>query len=70
MSTGLTAEQGASQAGSTEPFTQVYESGDELVVLVRLKDGLLELRVPRKAVSTPRPAQGRIPGFNAEATPC
>jgi hypothetical protein len=70
MTTELTAESGNSPACAGESITQVYESGDELVVLVRLKDGLLELRVPRQAVPPPRAPQRHIPGFNAEATPC
>lgn len=70
MATELMADSDTSLAPGTESFTQVYESGDELVVLVRLEDGLLELRVPRQAVSKPRPPQSHIPGFNPEATPC
>jgi hypothetical protein len=68
MATELRAESGTSPA--PELLTQVYEFGEELVVLVRLEDGLLELRVPRQAVSKPRPPQSHIPGFHPEATPC
>jgi hypothetical protein len=67
---GAMATELTSPACAGEAITQVYESGDELVVLVRLKDGLLELRVPRQAVPTPRAPQRHIAGFNPEATPC
>ena len=70
MATELRAEGPTSEASVAQSFTRVYESGDELVVLVRLQEGLLELRVPRRAVSAPRPSQCRIPGFNPDATPC
>jgi hypothetical protein len=68
MATELMAESDTSPA--PELLTQVYEFGEELVVLVRLEDGLLELRVPRQAVSAPPARQRHIPGFNPEATPC
>jgi HSP20 family molecular chaperone IbpA len=70
MATELLADKDASPASATEPSTDVYESGDELVVLLRLNDGVLELRVPRQAVSRPLARQRHIPGFNPEATPC
>jgi hypothetical protein len=70
MPTELRAETDTSPASGTESVTQVYELEEELVVLVRLHDGLLELRVPRQAVSKPHPRHCHIPGFNPEATPC
>jgi len=70
MATDLRAESATSPACGIESVTQVYESGDELVVLVRLKDGSLELRAPRRAAPTPRPSQHQIPGINPDATPC
>jgi hypothetical protein len=70
MATDLRAERNTSSAPGTELVAQVYEFGEDLVVLVRLKDGLLELRVPRQAVCKPRAHQHHIPGFNPEATPC
>lgn len=70
MATELWAKSNTSPASETESITQVYELDEELVVLVRLRDGLLELRVPRQAVSKPHPCQSHIPGFNPEATPC
>jgi hypothetical protein len=47
----------------------VYESDDDVVVLVRLNEGLLELRVPRESLASQEPSH-RIEGFNADATPC
>lgn len=70
MPTELRAEGDTSPPSGSESVTQVYELEEELVVLVRLQDGLLELRVPRHAVSKPRARQCHIPGFNPEATPC
>jgi hypothetical protein len=70
MATQLPTPSGSSRACAIDSVAQVYESGDELVVLVRLNGGLLELRVPRQAVSEPRPPERHIPGFNPEATPC
>ena len=70
MATEVRAESGTPPAPGTESVTQVYELEEELVVLVRLQDGLLELRVPRRAMSNPHPCQRHIPGFNPEATPC
>ena len=70
MATQLPTDSGSSRACAIDSVAQVYESGGELVVLVRLNDGLLELRVPRQAVSKPHPCQCHIPGFNPEATPC
>ena len=70
MANELPVESDTSPAAGTESVTQVYELDEELVVLVRLQEGLLELRVPRQAVSKPRPHQRHIPGFNPEATPC
>ena len=64
----LSAASGTSRARPIESVAQVYESGDELVVLVRLNDGLLELRVPRAAV--PREKPRHVSGINADATPC
>ena len=57
-----------SRACPVESVSQVYETGDELVVLLRLNGGLLELRVPRSAV--PSPAPHHVKGMNTEATPC
>ena len=51
MATQLPTDSGSSRACAIDSVAQVYESGGELVVLVRLNDGLLELRVPRQAVS-------------------
>lgn len=70
MATQLSTASGPSRECGIDSVAQVYESGDELVVLVRLNDGLLELRVPRQAVCKPRARQHNIPGFNPEATPC
>ena len=70
MATQLRTARGSSHAYGIDSLAQVYESGDELIVLVRLNDGLLELRVPRHAVSKPRSPEHHIPGFNPEATPC
>jgi hypothetical protein len=69
MATQSSATSGASRACPVESISQVYESDDELVVLVRLNDGLLELRVPRASVATEK-VPGHIPGLNADATPC
>ena len=70
MAAELRAESDTPPASGTEPVTEVYELDEELVVVVRLQDGLLELRVPRQAVSKTYPYQCHIPGFNSEATPC
>jgi hypothetical protein len=69
MATQPLAARGASRACPVDSISQVYESGDALVVLVRLNDGLLELRVPRASVATAT-ASEHIRGFNADATPC
>jgi len=70
MATELRPTNVRSPRAPAESFAQVYETDDELVVLVRLNDGLLEVRVPRQAISEPRPSEHHIPGFNPEATPC
>jgi hypothetical protein len=73
MASQATAENGASPSCAIDSVAQVYESDDELVVLVRLTDGLglIELRTPRRAVAQPEEAAPRhIPGINADATPC
>jgi hypothetical protein len=49
MATQASAAEGASRPCGIESVAQVYESGEELVVLMRLNKGLLELRVPRSA---------------------
>jgi hypothetical protein len=69
MATQSTAATGASRACPVESISQVYESDEELVVLVRLNEGLLELRVPRESLASTEPSP-RIEGFNADATPC
>jgi hypothetical protein len=69
MATQSPAASGASRACPVDSISQVYESGDELVVLVRLNDGVLELRVPRESVAAATEPE-RIRGFNADATPC
>jgi hypothetical protein len=69
MATQASAADGTSRSCGIDSVAQVYESGDELVVLLRLNEGLLELRVPRRAVPATEEAQ-RIEGFNADATPC
>jgi hypothetical protein len=69
MATQPAATGGTSRACPIDSISQVYESGDELVVLVRLNDGLLELRVPRASVATAKTRE-HIPGLNADATPC
>ena len=69
MATQSAAAPGASRACPIDSVSQVYECDDELVVLVRLSDGLLELRVPRTSLATAK-APEHIPGFNADATPC
>lgn len=61
------AEQGNSSCG-IDSVARVYDSGDELVVLIRLKSGLLELRTPRGAVV--QPEGHRHPAINPDATPC
>jgi hypothetical protein len=70
MATQLSTASGPSRECGIDSVAQVYESGDELVVLVRLNDGLLELRVPHHAAAKSRPPERHIPGFNPEATPC
>jgi hypothetical protein len=69
MATHSAASPGTSRACPVDSISQVYECDDELVVLVRLNDGLLELRVPRERLASGKhPAH--IEGFNADATPC
>ena len=69
MATQSAASPGTSRACPVDSISQVYECDDELVVLVRLNDGLLELRVPRESLASGKhPAH--IEGFNADATPC
>jgi hypothetical protein len=69
MATQAAAADGTSRSCGIDSVAQVYESGDEVVVLLRLNEGLLELRVPRRAVPPTEEAH-RIDGFNADATPC
>jgi hypothetical protein len=69
MATQSAAAPGASRACPVESISQVYECDDELVVLVRLNDGLLELRVPCASVESAKPPE-HIPGVNPDATPC
>ena len=68
MPTHLSVGDGTSRSCGFESVARVYENGDELVVLVRLTEGVLELRVPRTAVAPPAPH--RANGINADATPC
>jgi hypothetical protein len=68
MPTHLSVGDGTSRSCGFESVTRVYESDDELVVLVRLTEGVLELRVPRPAVASTPPR--RANGINADATPC
>jgi hypothetical protein len=69
MATQSAAAPGASRACPIDSISQVYESDDELVVLVCLNEGLLELRVPRESLAPETPS-AHIEGFNADATPC
>jgi len=49
----------------------VRESDGSEILRVRLCQGPIDLRVPRKAVrARKRPPQQNIEGFNADATPC
>ena len=69
MATQSAASPGTSRACPVDSISRVYECDDELVVLVRLNDGLLELRIPRESrTSEKHPAH--IEGFNADAAPC
>lgn len=68
MTSERSAQDDTPRACPVDSVSQVYESGDELVVLVRLNGGLLELRVPRAAL--PSPAPHHVKGMNTEATPC
>ena len=68
MPTHLSVGDGTSRSCAIDSIAQIYENDDELVVLVRLNEGLLELRVPRRAV--PPDAPRRVNGVNADATPC
>lgn len=68
MATHLPAANGTSKACEIDSVAQMYDNGDELVVLLRLNEGLLELRVPRRAVAPEQ--RHRITGVNADATPC
>ena len=74
MATQSAGSPGASRACPIESISQVYESDDDLVVLVRLNDGLLELRVPRGSLAPKTQSahiqSAHIEGFNADATPC
>lgn len=69
MSTQTAASPGASRACPIDSISQVYESDDELVVLVRLNEGLLELRVPSESLVSEKHST-HIEGLNADATPC
>jgi hypothetical protein len=53
------------------PVAEVHETPTDVVVRVRLQQGALELSVPKRALSDPRPVkQHRVPGANPDATPC
>jgi hypothetical protein len=69
MATQASAAEDTPRSCGIESVTQVYESGDELVVLMRLNKGLLELRVPRPATPLTEESHG-VDGFNPAATPC
>jgi hypothetical protein len=69
MPAHLSVGDGTSRSCAIDSIAQIYENGDDLVVLVRLKEGLLELRVPNRAVP-PEEAPRHVKGFNADATPC
>jgi hypothetical protein len=69
MATHASAAGGTSRSCGIDSVAQVYESEDEIVVLLRLNDGLLELRVPRHAVPATEDGH-QIEGFNPDATPC
>jgi hypothetical protein len=58
---------GGSRA-STAAQVHVYEAGDSVVVRMRLAEGPLELRIPKRALERLR--QHRIAGCNPDATPC
>jgi hypothetical protein len=58
MATQASAAEGASRPCGIESVAQVYESGEELVVLMRLNKGLLELRVPRPATPLTEESHG------------
>jgi hypothetical protein len=68
MPTQLPVPEDTSRPGGIESVAQLYENDAELVVLVRLTEGLLELRVPRSAIAAVAPH--RANGINADATPC
>jgi hypothetical protein len=69
MPTHVSVGDGTSRSGAIDPIAQVYENGDEVVVLLRLNEGLLELRVPRRALPSDE-APRHVNGVNADATPC
>ena len=52
------------------PVAEVHETPTDVVVRVRLEQGALELSVPKRALSDPRPVGSAIPGANPDATPC
>ena len=52
-----------------DSVARIYESGDELVVLLRIDEGLLELRVPQRAVAEPTRPQHEF-HINADAAAC
>lgn len=53
------------------PVAEVHETPTDVIVRVRLQQGALELSVPKRALSDPRPVNRRvIPGANTDATPC
>jgi hypothetical protein len=54
-------------APSVARFSEV---GQALLVTVPLRDGMLELRVPKASLARPRKARHHIPGCNPDATPC
>jgi hypothetical protein len=69
MPTQPADRESASSSCGIDCVAQVYENDEELVVLVRLSEGLVELRVPRAAVAATTPPR-HATGINANATPC
>jgi hypothetical protein len=69
MPAHLSVGDGTSRSCAIDSIAQVYENGDDVVVLVRLNEGLLELRVPRRAMP-PGEEPRHVKGVNADATPC
>lgn len=53
------------------PVAEVHETPTDLVIRVRLQQGVLELSVPKRALSESRQIEmHHIPGSNPDATPC